>query len=296
MLTIETLFDENFYLALNPDVVDEIATGNFSSGLEHFLNVGQFENRDPNALFDTSFYLETNTGILAATQEGRLTAVEHFLEFGQFEFRDPSPFFNTAFYISNPELATALESGNLTPFEHFVRFGQFESRNPSILFDTGFYLTENPDVVELLNEGIFASAIQHYIVVGLPQNRLSTPPDFRDDLLNITDSLGVLGTAEANDFVGSGNPVDIYSFILNTPSSLDVVLGGLSADADLELIEDTNNNGVVETLEVFADSRNVGNVDERIAIDFLPEGNYFVRVSQFDGDTNYSLSLEANFI
>ena len=52
MLTIETLFDENFYLALNPDVVDEIAAGNFSSGLEHFLNVGQFENRDPNALFD----------------------------------------------------------------------------------------------------------------------------------------------------------------------------------------------------------------------------------------------------
>jgi len=294
MLTIDTLFDEIFYLALNPDVVDEITAGNFSSGLEHFLNVGQFENRDPNALFDTSFYLETNTGVLAATQAGNLTAVEHFIEFGQFEFRDPSPFFNTAFYISNPELATALESANLTPFEHLVRFGQFELRNPSILFDTGFYLTENPDVVDLLNNGIFASPIQHYILVGLPENRLSTPPDFRDDLLNITDSLGVLGTGEVNDFVGSGNPVDIYSFILNTPSSLDVVLGGLSADADIELIEDINNNGVVENLEIFADSRNVGNIDETIAIDFLSEGNYFVRVSQFDGDTNYSLSLEAN--
>ncbi|MGD1809642.1 PPC domain-containing protein [Dapis sp. BLCC M126] len=294
MLTIDTLFDENFYLALNPDVIDEIAAGNFSSGLEHFLNVGQFENRDPNALFDTSFYLETNTGVLAATQEGRLTAVEHFLEFGQFEFRDPSPIFNNAFYISDPELATALESANLTPFEHFVRFGQFEFRDPSILFDTGFYLTENPDVVELLNNGIFASAIQHFIVVGLPQNRLSTPPDFRDDLLNLTDNLGVLGTAGVNDFVGDGNPVDIYNFILNTSSSLDVVLSGLSGDADIELIEDINNNGVVEALEVFAESRNVGNVDETIALDFLPEGNYFVRVSQFDGNTNYSLSLEAN--
>ncbi|WP_094671568.1 hypothetical protein [Hydrocoleum sp. CS-953] len=191
MLTIETLFDENFYLALNPDVLDEVAAGNFSSGLEHFLNVGQFENRDPNALFDTSFYLETNTGIAAAVQEGRLTAVEHFLEFGQFENRDPSPVFNTAFYVSNPEFAATLESANLTPFEHFVRFGQFEFRDPSFLFDTGFYLTENPDVVELLNNGIFASAIQHYIVAGLPQNRLSTPPDFRDDLLNLTDKKGV---------------------------------------------------------------------------------------------------------
>ncbi|WP_143437471.1 PPC domain-containing protein [Hydrocoleum sp. CS-953] len=148
--------------------------------------------------------------------------------------------------------------------------------------------------MELLNNGIFASAIQHYIVAGLPQNRLSTPPDFRDDLLNLTDNLGVLGSAEVNDFVSSGNPTDIYSFILNNPSSLDIVLGSLSGDADIELIEDINNNGVAEALEVFAESRNVGNVDERIVVDSLPEGNYFVRVSQFDSDTNYSLSLEAN--
>lgn len=294
MLTLETLFDEGFYLFQNPDVVDEIAAGNFSSGLEHFVNVGQFENRDPNALFDTSFYIETNTGVAAAIEEGILTAVEHFLDFGQFEFRDPSPLFNTAFYIDNPELATGLESGGLTPFEHFVRFGQFENRDPSIFFDTGFYISQNSDVVELLNNGSFISAIQHYILVGLPEDRLSTPPDFRDDLLNITGDFGVLGAAEVNDFVGNGNQVDIYSFILNTPSNLDVVLGGLSGDADLELIDDINNNGVAESLEVFAESKSVGNVNEIVAVDLLPEGNYFVRVSQFDGDTNYSLFLEAN--
>ncbi|MGB3511281.1 MAG: PPC domain-containing protein [Microcoleaceae cyanobacterium] len=294
MLTLETLFDEGFYLFQNPDVVDEIAAGNFSSGLEHFVNVGQFENRDPNALFDTSFYLEINTGVAAAIEEGILTAVEHFLDFGQFEFRDPSPLFNTAFYIDNPELATGLESAGLTPFEHFVRFGQFENRDPSFLFDTDFYLGQNQDVLELLNNGSFISAIQHYILVGLPENRLSTPPDFRDDLLNVTDDFGILGAAEVNDFVGSENPVDIYSFILNTPSSFGVELGGLSGDADIELIEDINNNGVAEALEVFAESRSSGNVNEIITVDLLPEGNYFVRVSQFDGDTNYSLFLEAN--
>ncbi|NER03830.1 MAG: calcium-binding protein [Okeania sp. SIO3C4] len=294
MLTIETLFDEEFYLFQNPDVVDEIAGGNFSSGLEHFVNVGQFENRDPNALFDTSFYLEINTGVATAIEAGSLTAVEHFIRFGQFESRDPSPLFNTAFYTSNPELATALESAELTPFEHYVRFGQFENRDPSFLFDTDFYLGQNQDVVELLNNGTFASAIQHYILVGLPENRLSTPPDFRDNLLNITGDFGVLGAAEANDFVGDGNPVDIYSFILNTPSSLGVQLTGLSGDADIELIEDINNNGVVEILEVFAESRNVGTADETITINSLAEGNYFVRVSEFEGDTNYSLFLEAN--
>ncbi|MEB3339301.1 PPC domain-containing protein [Okeania sp.] len=294
MLTIDTLFDENFYLASNPDVVDEIAGGNFVSGLDHFLNVGQFENRDPNALFDTSFYIETNTGVIGAVEIGAFTAVEHFLQFGQFEFRDPSPVFNTAFYLSDTELATALESSNLRPYEHFIRFGQFENRDSTFLFDTEFYLSQNPDVVELLNTGIFASAIQHYVLVGLPENRLSTAPEIEDNLLDITGNLGVLGTAAVNDFVGDGNRADIYSFILNTPSSLDVVLGGLSADADIELIEDINSNRVVEGLEVFAESRNVGIVDERIVVDSLPEGNYFVRVSQFNGDTNYTLSLEAN--
>lgn len=296
MLTLETLFDEDFYLVQNPDVLQEIAVGNFSSGLEHFVNVGQFENRDPNVLFDTSFYIETNTGVAAAIEEGILTAVEHFLAYGQFEFRDPSPLFNTAFYISNPEFATELESAELTPFEHFVRFGQFEFRDPTFLFDSGFYVTQNLDVVDLLNNGSFASAIQHYILVGLPENRLSTPPDFRDDLLNISDDLGILGGAEVSDFVGSENPVDIYSFILNTPSSLTVELGNLSADADIELIEDINNNGVVESLEVFADSRNVGSANETINVDLLADGNYFVRVSQFNGDTNYELFLEASSI
>ncbi|NEQ78391.1 MAG: calcium-binding protein [Okeania sp. SIO2C9] len=294
MLTIETLFDEGFYLFQNPDVVDEIAAGNFSSGLEHFVNVGQFENRDPNALFDTSFYLEINTDIAAAIEEGNLTAVEHFIRFGQFELRDPSPFFQNLFYISDPEFATTLESAGLTPFEHYVRFGQFENRDPSALFDTDFYLGQNQDVVELLNNGSFSSAIQHYILVGLPENRLSTPPDVRDDLLNVNADIGVLGSAEFSNFIGDGNPVDVYSFMLNTPSSLDVVLTGLVGDADVELIEDINNNGVAEILEVFAESRNVGTVDEIIDIDFLPEGNYFVRVSEFSGHTNYSLFLEAS--
>ncbi|NET43662.1 PPC domain-containing protein [Okeania sp. SIO2B3] len=294
MLTIETLFDEGFYLFQNPDVVDEIAAGNFSSGLEHFVNVGQFENRDPNALFDTSFYLEINTDIAAAIEEGVLTAVEHFLRFGQFEPRDPSPFFQNLFYISDPEFATTLESAGLTPFEHYVRFGQFENRDSSFLFDTDFYLAQNQDVVELLNNGSFSSAIQHYILVGLLENRLSTPPDFRDDLLNVNADFGVLGTAEFNNFIGDGNPVDVYSFMLNTPSSLDVVLTGLVGDADVELIEDINNNGVAEILEVFAESRNEGTFDEIIDIDFLPEGNYFVRVSEFSGHTNYSLFLEAS--
>ena len=33
-------------------------------------------------------------------------------------------------------------------------------------------------------------------------------------------------------------------------------------------------------MEVFEESKNIGNFDERIVLNFLSEGNYLVRVSQ----------------
>lgn len=294
MLTIEQLFDEEFYLADNLDVREAVEAGILSSGFEHFIQFGQFEGRNPNPLFDTSFYLGTNTDVAALVQSSETTAVGHFLNIGQFEGRDPSPLFDTNFYLSDQELAAALQQAGLTPIEHFINFGQFEGRNPSVLFDTGFYLQQNPDVAALINDGFFESAIQHYILVGLLENRISTPPELSDSLFGIDGDLGLLGTGAASDFVGDGDRADIYSFLLNTPSSVEVILNGLSADADLELIEDFNENNVIDGLEVFADSKQLGNLDERINIDALSDGTYFVRVSQFEGDTNYNLSVQAS--
>lgn len=294
MLTIEQLFDEEFYLAQNQGVKDAVESGVLSSGLEHFINFGQFEDRDPNPIFDTSFYLQTNTDVAALVQGNETTAVGHFLDVGQFEDRDPHPLFDTNFYLSDSELAAALEAASLTAIEHFINFGQFEGRNPSVLFDTNFYLQQNPEVEGLINDGLFESAIQHFIEVGLLDDRLSTPPEFADSLFALDGNFGLLGTSEVSDFVGNEDPVDIYSFLLNAPSNLQVVLGGLTGDADLELIEDFNSNNVIDSLEVFASSKQLGTQDEQINTDLLPEGNYFVRVSQFEGDTNYNLSVLAS--
>lgn len=38
-------FDEEMYLELNPDVKDGLVKGDFTTGLEHFLKHGQYENR-----------------------------------------------------------------------------------------------------------------------------------------------------------------------------------------------------------------------------------------------------------
>lgn len=294
MLTIEQLFDEEFYLAQNPAVREAIEAGVFSSGFDHFINFGQFESRDPSPFFETSFYLDKNIDALEGIEAGETTAVQHFLNVGQFESRDPHPLFDTNFYLSDAELAAALEGAGLTAIEHFINFGQFEGRNPSAFFDTNFYLQQNPEVEGLINDGLFESPFQHFIEVGLLENRSSTPPELNNSLLSIDGDLGLLGTAQVSDFVGNEDAVDIYSFLLNQPSNLQVVLGGLSGDADLELIQDFNRNNVIDGLEILADSKQLGTLDERMNVDALPDGTYFVRVSAFEGDTNYNLSVEAS--
>ncbi|NEP43369.1 MAG: hypothetical protein F6K35_30750, partial [Okeania sp. SIO2H7] len=134
-LTLEQLFNEQWYLANNPGVAEAVARGTLSNGLFHFSRFGQFEGRDPNPIFDTAFYLNDNPAVAAAVGANQLTAVQHFIENGQFERRDPSPFFDTNFYLDRyPGVAEAVNGGGISAIEHFVKDGQFEGRIPRLLF------------------------------------------------------------------------------------------------------------------------------------------------------------------
>jgi len=128
-----TLFDSSFYLGQNPDIAAAISGGAFNSGLDHFIQFGQFEGRDPSYLFDTRFYLEQNPDVVAAVDRQELTGIEHFTQFGQFEGRDPNDWFDTSYYLAeNPDVAAAVTGGSFTSgIEHFIQFGQFEGRDAS---------------------------------------------------------------------------------------------------------------------------------------------------------------------
>ncbi|MCT7952843.1 hypothetical protein NG798_23870 [Ancylothrix sp. C2] len=69
MLNISTLFDEQFYLNANPDVINAVATGIFSTAFDHFVTRGQFEGRNPSAFFDTSFSRRKNPDVAAAVKD-----------------------------------------------------------------------------------------------------------------------------------------------------------------------------------------------------------------------------------
>ncbi|BAY35898.1 peptidase [Nostoc sp. NIES-2111] len=96
------------------------------------------------------------------------------------------------------------------------------------------------------------------------------------------------------DRVDSTDPNDFYSFSLSARSSLNIAVDGLSANADVQLIKDTNSNGLVDSGEVLNGSYKTGSSSESIR-PTLDAGNYFIRVYSNTGDTNYNLKIFENF-
>ncbi len=176
MLDSNTLFDENFYLAQNPDVARAVAAGQFKNGLEHFNIYGIVEERNPSAYFDSSYYLLQNPDVAAAVRNFDTTAFDHFLQFGQFEGRNPSPLFNPTWYArKNPDVAAAVSRDEFTgEYEHFVEYGDSEGRDPSGAFDTSYYLQQNPDVAAAVARDEL-TGFQHFVEYGTDEKRNPSP-------------------------------------------------------------------------------------------------------------------------
>ena len=114
---------------------------------------------------------------------------------------------------------------------------------------------------------------------------LNTPVDNAGNTLATARSVGTLtATQSFSDAVGSVDTNDYYSFNVGIQSNLTLSLTGLTANADVQLLN--GSGGVITT------SAKSGTTSESIA-SLLNTGTYFVRVYRSSGDTNYSLSLNA---
>lgn len=130
------LFDREFYLKQNPDVPKG------TDPLQHYMSRGVAEGRDPNPLFDTSFYLERNRDVATAG----VNPLAHFIAYGAAEGRDPHPLFDTSFYLEQyPDVAAA----GLNPLVHYLSCGAAEGRDPNPLFSTAAYVERHPESVQV---------------------------------------------------------------------------------------------------------------------------------------------------
>ena len=104
---------------------------------------------------------------------------------------------------------------------------------------------------------------------------------------------------ENSTFLSEGSlENDVYHFSLSEVGNLDVSLHNLSHgdDADLQLYYDTNGNSHLDAHDELLDgSYNLGDADDSIRYDHAAAGDYFTRVSYFDGGydgvVDYDLSI-----
>ncbi|UBF23735.1 S8 family serine peptidase [Kovacikia minuta CCNUW1] len=123
----------------------------------------------------------------------------------------------------------------------------------------------------------------------------TSPSQSPSNLLPTEFDLETLGNAALNlqSAVGSTNTTNVYRFHLSTDSSLSLELLGLSADADVRLIRDANNNGIVDPDEEIDRSQHRNTANEAIGVPFLSAGTYFAQVYQYSGNSNYTFRLSA---
>ncbi|MBD2184008.1 hypothetical protein H6S82_03105 [Planktothrix sp. FACHB-1355] len=134
------IFNESFYLENYADVREAVASGLFSSGLQHFQQFGVVEGRTLiSPSFDEATYLARNADVAEAVRVGLFrSGLQHFIVFGEAEGRsgtpaagpDPVNFFNEKAYLTNNlDVSEAVRLGKLkSGLEHYQKFGQFEGR------------------------------------------------------------------------------------------------------------------------------------------------------------------------
>ena len=162
------------------------------------------------------------------------------------------------------------------------------------------------------NAGILNEAIDTYLDAGTYFIRVYARSGDTDYTLNVASKLlpqdlagNTLGTARSlslsstaqtwMDSVNGGDTQDFYAFSIGARSAVNLAVTGLTNNADLQLIRDVNNNGIIDSGETIATSGQTGITNESL-LSYLDAGNYFVRIYQRSGDTDYSFQASSTVL
>lgn len=146
-------FNQQYYLANNPDVAAAVAAGTFSSALQQYELYGEREGRMPNPGFNPTFYSANNPDVVSAVQSGSVPGyLWHFENYGLSEGRAPAATdaFDEVWYLNeNPDVAAAVLAGTfVSGWQHYALYGAAEGREPSPPVETFNLSVDSPSVHE----------------------------------------------------------------------------------------------------------------------------------------------------
>jgi len=123
--------------------------------------------------------------------------------------------------------------------------------------------------------------------IGSPSSTIAVKEDF---------GISLYGYAAAieTDYISSHNTSDTYGVSVVYGETINVSLSGLTSDADLRIIQDYNQNNIVDYGEDIIYSTNAGSSSEYVSLN--QQGDYFVEVYQYSGDTSYFLQFDQYFV
>lgn len=194
------LFDQTFYINRYQDV-------SFSGldPLDHFVQIGISEHRQPSPVFDPKLYIALNEDVNLENQN----AILHYIQYGYKEGRrlleidisllnkiNESGLFDSHFYA---KYYSDVEESGIEPLYHFFRNGLSENRRPSIEFDPYKYLEINSDV-----RAANVSALEHYILYGVIENRsIYTPTYNKENVWHYYETIKNSGLFDINFYISS---------------------------------------------------------------------------------------------
>ncbi|MCT7995586.1 S8 family serine peptidase [Laspinema olomoucense] len=352
------VFDLNFYVNGNTGLASAFA-GNLKGAFQHFLTRGFAENRRFSQFIDLDYYLAVNPDLEQALGGDRRAAFYHLVNTGIAEGRrylpgDLGVITSSHTVGSDPNTRPGVTSVDTQDYYKFrvdtfsdisVKLdGSNASANIHLIRD----LNNNgiPDDAEV-QEAIaaekapvsqldrFATAPGTYFVKvsedqgdtayqlnvsAVPSNRqLQAHPS---NTLNEALWIGDVTRPQAHQgFIGTDNFQDFYRFNVNSRSDLRLSLDNLSANLQIQVIQDRNGNGILDNGEIVSteanNTRNLIDLNGDGKIDFMeylnsfrpveePEpypatvylsglqpGTYFARILQVDNETAYDLMIES---
>ncbi|NQZ96069.1 MAG: glycosyltransferase [Myxococcales bacterium] len=149
MSTLHRLFDEDWYRARHPEVVE--------SGIEpmaHYLERGDAAGYWPHPLFDPEFYSDQHPEL--SREHGE--RLEHYLTEGEEQGSWPNPLFDPIYYRRSHSDLSEINDPLLA---HYASSGGQEGRSPCLLFAAGWYRKQYPEVAA---SGL--DPLSHYLGYG----------------------------------------------------------------------------------------------------------------------------------
>jgi Flp pilus assembly protein TadD len=261
------------------------ATGSTSESITSLLSAGTYYARVYQSSGDTTYGLSLtalpvdNAGNTLATARavGTLTATQSFSDWvGSVDIDDYYSFNVTT--PSNFSLSLTGLTANADV--------QLLNSSGTVITTAAATGSTSESITSLLSAGTYYARVYQFsgdTTYGLSLTAL--PVDNAGNTLATARAVGTLtATQSFSDWVGSVDTNDYYSFNVGTQSNLTLSLTGLSADADVQLL---NSSGTVITTSAAG-----GSSSESITRQ-LSAGTYYARVYRYSGDTTYGLSLNA---